>query len=162
MPRAPCVTKSPGRRVQARVVLAVVALSTAAAFSAASPAAGEPAWQPPFTIAAEDSCADDDFSLDVGGNSSGDAAAVWTARAGSQTVVKAATRRSGAPAFGPVQTLTPPGDGTLNVNPAVVIDPSGSATAVWASWDSVAQTSRLQAAFQPAGAGQLSSALRPS
>lgn len=137
-------------RVRAFIVLAV--LSAATALGAASPAAGEATWQPAFTIApAESACAGDEFSMDLGGNPDGDAVAVWTAGVGSQIVVRAATHRPGMPAFGPVQTLTPPGNGTLNVNPAVVIDRSGNATAIWASWDNVAQTSRLQAAFQPAG-----------
>lgn len=140
------------RGVWVRAFLVLAVLSAYAGLAATSPAAGEPTWQPPFTIApAEDSCAGDDFSLDVAGNASGDTIVAWTARTGPQTVVKAATRRSGMPAFGPVQTLTPPGDGTLNVNPAVAVDPSGNATAIWASWDYINETSRLQAAFQPAG-----------
>lgn len=130
-------------------------LSCGIAAFAVTPARSQPqaTWHAPFTIAAPPAigCAGPDYSsVGLAGNDAGESVAIWTGGAGPQVTVHAAIRRPGAATFDAPQTLTPPGDGALNLNPAVVIDGAGNATAVWVQLDA-ASNSRLQASFRPAG-----------
>lgn len=145
--------QSVGGRARAVTLLAI--LSCCAGASAATPASGQPraAWMPPFTIASPPAtgCAGPDYStVRLAGNAAGEAVAIWTGSVGTQVVVQAAVRRPGAAAFDALQTLTPPGNGNLNLNPTVAIDRLGNAAAVWVRLGATG-SSMLQAAFRPAG-----------
>ncbi len=77
---------------------------------------------------------------------SGGALAVWTSVVGSSRLVQAAFRPAGR-GFGPVQTISDPGQDATG--PQIALDVQGNALAVWHRFDGT--TRRVQAAFRSAG-----------
>lgn len=88
------------------------------------------------------------FQPQVAIDPNGNAVAVWTRFDGVFNRIQASSRPAGG-SFGAVQTLS-----VANKNsdsPQVSIDPNGTATAVWVTYDGTGSTSRIVAATRPLG-----------
>ena len=110
--------------------------------------AGATVWDPPQNVSATQRQA---ASASVSVSPDGHAAAAWTGRAGSRMVIQIARRSPGDASWGPASGISRNGQNA--VEPAVVVDPAGTAAVVWRRYDS--RVYRVQFTLCPLGAGCL-------
>lgn len=109
--------------------------------AASRPAGGT--WQPPTNLSAPGQDAEEPR---VAIDQAGDAIAVWRRSDGSNQIIQAAGRPAGG-TWAPAVSLSAAGESARE--PAVVVDPAGGATVVWARFDG--SNTIVQAASKPAG-----------
>jgi hypothetical protein len=128
-----------------RLAGAAVLLATAAALLPASPALAAPTWLAPVDASPP---GEEAFDPDVAIAPGGDAIAVWAAREGEGSAIRAAIRPPGGPWGAPLSVSAP---GSEAFAPTATIDGAGDATVVWE--DEATGETDVEAASLVAGGG---------